>query len=56
MIARAVSHGVSRERIASVLGVDVTTVNRKATLLDGLCPEAISLLADNIARINHLLH
>lgn len=46
MIAKAILQGVSRERIANVLGVDKTTVNRKAALLEGLCREAMGLLAD----------
>jgi len=46
MIAKAIEHGVSRERIASVLGIEVNTVNRRAGLLDGITPEAAALLAD----------
>jgi hypothetical protein len=46
MIARAIKRGVSKERIAAVLGVDTLTVKRKAELLDGICPEACVMLAD----------
>jgi len=46
MIAKAIERGVPRERIASVLGIDLNTVKRRASLLDGVSPEAASLLAD----------
>ncbi|MPW08638.1 RepB plasmid partition [Paraburkholderia sp. CNPSo 3155] len=46
MIAKAIEHGVPRERIASVLGIEVTTVKRRASLLDGISDEAAALLAD----------
>ncbi|EEA00042.1 RepB plasmid partition [Burkholderia sp. H160] len=46
MIAKAIEHGVPRERIASVLGIEVKTVKRRATLLDGISDEAAALLAD----------
>jgi hypothetical protein len=46
MIAKAVERGVPRDRIASVLGVDTYTIKRRAGLLQGICPEAASLLAD----------
>ncbi|WNC95045.1 plasmid partitioning protein RepB C-terminal domain-containing protein [Paraburkholderia sp. FT54] len=46
MIAQAIEHGVPRERIASVLGIEVDTVKRRASLLDGISHEAASLLAD----------
>jgi ParB-like chromosome segregation protein Spo0J len=46
MIAKAIEHGVSRERIAQVLGIEVSTVKRRASLLDGISEEASALLAD----------
>jgi ParB-like chromosome segregation protein Spo0J len=48
MISRVIEQGVSRDRIASVLGVDAETVQRRARLLDGICPEAASLLGDKV--------
>jgi hypothetical protein len=45
MIARAIERGVHRERIAVVLGIDTETVRRRSTLMNGICPEAIELLA-----------
>lgn len=35
MIAKAIEHRVPRERIALVLGIEVNTVKRRASLLDG---------------------
>ncbi len=46
MISRVIEHGVSRERIATVLGIDSNTVRRRAMLLTGISPEAAALLAD----------
>jgi ParB-like chromosome segregation protein Spo0J len=46
MIARAIEHGVSREHIATVLGIEVNTVKRHASLLDGISQQAAALLAD----------
>ena len=44
MIRRALDRGVSAERLAKVLNVDITQVRKKQNLLDGICPEAASLL------------
>ena len=46
MIIRAIKHGVSEERIAKSLNVDVTNICRKRDLLDGICREAVELLKD----------
>ncbi|MGF6596330.1 ParB-like chromosome segregation protein Spo0J [Paraburkholderia sp. GAS448] len=46
MIAKAIEHGVPRERIALVLGIEVDTVKRRASLLDGISHETAALLAD----------
>ncbi|WP_233888039.1 plasmid partitioning protein RepB C-terminal domain-containing protein [Paraburkholderia flagellata] len=46
MIARAIARGVESERIATVLGIDINTVRRRANLLEGICGEAATLLAD----------
>jgi len=46
MIRRAIERGVSMESLAKVLSVDVTHIMKKATLLDGICPEAADLLKD----------
>ncbi len=46
MIRRAIARGVSPERLAKALDVDVRSINKKRTLLDGICPEAAELLQD----------
>jgi len=46
MILKAVERGVSEERIAKALNVDVRTIRRKRQLLDGICPEVGELLKD----------
>jgi ParB-like chromosome segregation protein Spo0J len=46
MILKAVERGVSEERIAKALNVDVQTIRRKRQLLEGICPEVAELLKD----------
>lgn len=46
MIRRAIERGVSTERLAKALSVDVSHIVKKMTLLDGICPEAADLLKD----------
>lgn len=46
MIRRAVERGVSKERLARALSIDLTQMQKKITLLDGICPEAAELLRD----------
>jgi len=49
MIMEAIRHGVSEERIAKSLAVDVAAIRRKRDLLDGICPEAVQLLRNKRA-------
>jgi len=56
MIRRAIDRGVSPSRLAVALGVDVSLIHKKATLLDGVCEEAAELLKDrefttNVSRV-----
>jgi hypothetical protein len=44
MILRAIKAGVSEERIAKALHVNVRTIEQRRDLLEGICPEAIELL------------
>ena len=44
MILKALENGVSEERMANVLSLDVATVRKKRDLLDGICSEAVELL------------
>lgn len=46
MIVKAVEKGVSEERIAEALNLDVTSIHRRFKMLDGVCQEAIDQLAD----------
>ena len=46
MLRRAIEKGVSPERLAKALSVDVSQIIKKMNLLDGICPEASELLAD----------
>ncbi len=46
MIRRAIDRGVSPERLARALNVDISHISKKVRLLDGICPEAQELLKD----------
>ena len=46
MIRRAIERGVSPDRLAKVLSVDVSQIIKKMNLLDGICPEATEMLKD----------
>jgi hypothetical protein len=48
MILRAIKDGVSEERIASVLHIDLKILRQKRDLLVGICPEAADLLKDKV--------
>jgi RepB plasmid partitioning protein/ParB-like nuclease domain len=44
MIMKAIQNGVSEERIALALAVDIQSIQQKRDLLSGICPEAVELL------------
>lgn len=44
MVVRAIERGVPEAQIAEALGLEVTSVRRRARMLDGICKEAIDLL------------
>ena len=46
MLLQALNRGVSEERIAAALNVDVYAVRQKAQMLDGICVEVVELLRD----------
>ena len=46
MLRRAIDRGVSPERIAAALSVDVSHISKKVKLLEGTCDEAAELLKD----------
>ena len=52
MILRAVERGVSEERIAKALDVNVENIRMKRKLLDGICPEVAELLKDKHCPLN----
>ncbi|MAP67964.1 MAG: chromosome partitioning protein ParB [Erythrobacteraceae bacterium] len=52
MILNAVSKGVSEERLARALNVNIASIRNKRNLLTGICPEAVDLLRDKHVPIN----
>lgn len=46
MILRAIEKGVSEDRIAKALNVDIYKIRQKRNLLNGICQEAVELLKD----------
>lgn len=46
MIMKALENGVSEERIANTLNLDVPAIRKKRDLLEGICPETVELLRD----------
>ena len=46
MIVKAVQSGVSEEKLARALNLDIGTIRNKRYLLEGICPEAVDLLKD----------
>jgi ParB-like chromosome segregation protein Spo0J len=57
MIKRAINRGVSPEKLAKSLNVDLSHIMRKVKLLDGICLEAAELLRDQVfsAKLSDLL-
>ena len=54
MLLRALNAGVSEERIAKALRIDVTAIRRKRDLLAGICDEAVEILRDKQIGANSL--
>ncbi len=52
MILKALEKGVSEERLARALNVNITTIRDKRRLLDGICDEVAKLLQDRMVPIN----
>jgi hypothetical protein len=48
MIEKAVARGISEEKIAKALNVDVANIIRKKNLLKGICQEAAEILKDKM--------
>lgn len=48
MIVKALKAGVSEEKLAATLNLDIITIRYKSKMLDGVCLEAVNLLKDKI--------
>src|SRR5437867_3452889 len=46
MIVRAIERGVSEEKLAKVLNLDIKGIKRRRVMLVGICPEVVELLKD----------
>ena len=46
MIRKAIERGVPEEKIALALDLNMSSIRRKARLLDGICVEAVAILKD----------
>jgi len=46
MIVKAIESGVSEEKIASALNLELRTIRSKKYLLNGICPEVVEILKD----------
>jgi len=46
IIMRALERGISEEKLARALNVKIQHIKRRATLLNGICPEVVHLLKD----------
>lgn len=46
MLVQALNRGVSEQRIAAALNVNIYSVRQKANMLDGICDEVVELLRD----------
>lgn len=46
MIVRAIERGVSEDKLAKTLNLDVKAIRRRRMMLFGICPEVIDLLKD----------
>lgn len=52
MILAAVNRGLSEERLARALDVNIASIRKKRNLLVGICPEVVDLLKDRHVPIN----
>lgn len=47
MLLEALKSGVTEERIAATLNIDVAGIRKRVQMLDGICPEAVEMLRDH---------
>src|SRR6266851_3750672 len=52
MIVRAIERGVSEDKIAKALNMDVKAIRRRRTMLAGICPEVIDMFKDKSVNPN----
>ena len=52
MILKAIERGVSQERIAKALDINVSTIRQKRAMLEGICSEVVELLKDKHCPVN----
>lgn len=52
MILKALEKGVSEERLARALNVNISSIRSKRRLLDGICDEVVKLLQDRLVPLN----
>src|SRR3546814_1449814 len=52
MILKALEKGVSEERLALALNVNISSIRNKRRLLDGICDEVAKLLQDRMVPLN----
>jgi hypothetical protein len=46
MILKALANGVDEQKLATALNVDISKLQTKQRMLDGICPEAVEVLRD----------
>src|SRR6266478_8492647 len=46
MIVTAIERGVSEEKLARALNIDIKLIKLRRNLLDGICPEVVEMLKD----------
>lgn len=56
MIMKAVKQGVSEERLARALNLNIDSIRKKRNLLVGICPEVADLLRDKHIPLNAFTH
>ena len=56
MILRALERGVSEERLARALDLDISSIRRKRDLLEGICAEVAELLKDQHFSMDVMRH
>jgi hypothetical protein len=52
MILKAIEKGVPEDRLARALNINISSLRQKKILLEGICPEVVSLLQEKHVPIN----